>query len=236
MKPLASVALLTLVFACKPKETVAQDTATPPPAAPSASAPAQAGAAGRIRYDAQPTGSKMRIDGTAEVAGIDKAWHMDSVLVGGYLEADAKFPESALTDAKAASPTVNVFMPVSSFKSGTSSMDKRMQKEMKEPQHKRIEYKLISLKPTSPAGSTGALKFDATGNLTIAGKTLTNTMPVTIEKLADGKLKVTGSTGLKMSDYGIPPPTSFGLFTTVDEVKLTFEWLTAPKAEAPKAP
>ncbi|HEX5223203.1 MAG TPA: YceI family protein [Verrucomicrobiae bacterium] len=200
-----------------------------------ASAMLRAEDAKSVRYEAQPTGSKMRIDGTAEVAKIDKEWHMDSVLIGGYMEADAKFPESALTDANAAKPVVDVFMPVSSFKSGTASMDKRMQKEMKEAQYKRITYKLIGLKPTSPAGSTGALKFDATGALTVAGKTLTNTMPVTIEKLSDGKLKVKGSTAVKMSDYGIPPPSSFGLFTSGDEVKLTFEWLAAPKADAPKA-
>ena len=190
----------------------------------------------KVRYEAQPTGSKMRIEGTADMIVTTKDWHMDSVLVGGFLEADAKFPESALTDANAAKPVVSVFMPVSSFKSGTAAMDKRMQKEMKEPQFKKIEYKLSELKPTSPAGSTGALKFDAKGTLTVAGKTLTNTMPVVIEKMADGKLKVSGSTALKMSDYGIPPPTSAGLFTSGDEVKLTFEWLTAPKADAPKAP
>lgn len=185
-----------------------------------------------VRYEAQSTGSKMSIEGTSSLHD----WTMDSTMVGGYLEADAKFPESALTDPKTAKPVVSVFMPVRSFKSGKSSMDLRMQKEMKEGQHKRIEYKLIELKPTSAAGATGALKFDATGALTVAGKTLTNTMPVTIEKLADGKLKIIGSTALKMSDYGIPPPTTLGLFTTGDEVKLKFEWLSAPKAETPKAP
>jgi len=189
-----------------------------------------------VRYEAQPKGSKMRIDGTAEVALIPKDWHMDSELLGGYLEADAKFPESALTDAKAAKPVVSVYMPVKSFKSGSDAMDSRMQKEMKEPQFKRIEYKLIELKPTSTAGTTGALKFDAVGILTILGKPRTNSMPVTIEKLADGKLKIAGVTKLKMSECGVPPPTSMGLFTSGDDITLTFEWLAAPKAEAPKTP
>lgn len=185
-----------------------------------------------VRYEAQSTGSKMRIDGSANI----KDWHMDSVMIGGYMEADAKFPESALTDPKAAKPVVNVYMPVRSFKSGSTSMDGRMQKEMKESQFKRIEYKLIELKPTSAAGATGALKFDATGALTIVGKTRTNTMPVTVEKLADGKLKVAGVAKVKMTDFGIEPPSTLGLFISADDVTLTFEWLAAPKAEAPKAP
>lgn len=185
-----------------------------------------------VRYEAQPTGSEMIIEGTANI----KNWSMKSVLVGGFIEADARFPESALTDAKAAKPVVNVFMPVRSFKSSMVAMDNRMQKEMNEPQFKRIEYKLIELKPTSAAGSKGALKFDAIGTLTIVGKTRTNTMPVTIEKLADGKLKINGSTPLKMTDYGITPPSTLGLFTTGDELKLIFEWLAAPKVATPKAP
>jgi polyisoprenoid-binding protein YceI len=197
-----------------------------------ASQPLMAQDAKPVRYEAQSTGSKMSIEGTSSLHD----WIMDSTMVGGYLEADAKFPESALTDPKAAKPVVNVFMPVRSFKSGKSSMDLRMQKEMKEAQFKRIEYRLIELKPTSAAGATGPLKFNAVGALAVAGKTNTTTIPVTIEKLSDGKLKITGSTALKMSEYGIPPPTTLGLFTTGDEVKLKFEWLTAPKADAPKAP
>src|SRR6185503_8607643 len=165
-------------------------------------------------------------EGTANI----KDWSMESVLIGGSVEADDKFPESALADAKAARPVVNVYMPVRSFKSGNSTMDGRMQKEMKEPQFKRIEYKLIELKPKSAAGATGALKFDAVGTLAVAGKTRTNTMPVSIEKLADGKLKITGSTPVKMTDYGVTPPTTLGLFTTGDDLKLKFEWLAAPKA------
>jgi polyisoprenoid-binding protein YceI len=246
LKPLAGVFVLALLSACNPKEApvkneaaeaVTQNTAANPPAAnPSAAAEPAAEAAaatpaGLLRYEAQSTGSKMSIEGTSTLHN----WTMDSSMVGGYLEIDPKFPESALTDAKAARPVVSVFMPVRSFKSGKSSMDLRMQKEMKEAQHKKIEYKLIELKPTSAAGATGALKFDATGAMTVAGKTLTNTIPVTIERLADGKLKIAGSTALKMSEYGIPPPTTIGLFETGDEVKLKFEWLTALKADAPQA-
>src|SRR5437773_10330444 len=213
----SSAILLTLLLACSPAKQSSAGTQDTAPAAPPVATPAPD--AGMVRYDASPTGSKMTIEGTANIHD----WTMESVLLGGYLETDAKFPESALTDPKAARPVVNVYMPVRSFKSGKATMDTRMQKEMKEPQFKRIEYKLIELKPKSAAGATGALKFDATGSLTVAGKTRTNTMPVSIEKLADGKLKVTGSTPLKMSEYRIDPPTTIGLFTTGDDVKLKFE-------------
>ncbi len=173
----------------------------------------------------------MTIAGTSTIHD----WTMESAVIGGSIEADAKFPESALADAAAATPNVQVFMPVRTFKSYAKKMDQVMQEHMKEAEFKRIEYKLISLKPTSPAGTTGKIQFDATGALTIAGATKTNTMPVTVEKVEGTKLKINGATSLKMTEYGVKPPapTILGMPTisTGDEVKLTFEWLVAPKAQ-----
>ena len=266
IKSLAGICALTLLFACKPKDTapenpvaeqpapaapVAAAPAAPAPAAPATTptaAPAAAPAAaatpavsttpapaasptGAVRYEAQSTGSKMIIAGTSTIHD----WTMESVNVGGYMEVDAKFPESALTDAAAAKPVVSVFIPVRTLKSGKTTMDKVMQEHMKEPEHKKIEYKLIELKPTSPAGTTGALKFDAVGALTVAGVTKTNSMPVTIQKVEATKIKVSGTITFKMSEYSVKPPapTIFGMPTisTGDEIKLTFDWLTAPKAQ-----
>jgi polyisoprenoid-binding protein YceI len=124
-------------------------------------------------------------------------------------------------------------MPVRSFKSYAKKMDEVMQEAMNEAKHKRIQYKLTELKPKSAAGSTGALQFEAVGDLTIAGTTKSHTMPVTIEK-KDGKLKVTGKTTLKMTNYGVKPPAptiaGMSLIKTGDDITITFTWLAAPKA------
>ena len=101
---------------------------------------------------------------------------------------------------------------------------------MKITKFPKIEYRLIELKPTSPPGSTGTLKFNAVGALTIVGVTVTNTMPVTIEK-KDGKLRVIGSTPVKMSSHGLEPYSFIGLVSTGDELKITFDWVLAPKAK-----
>jgi polyisoprenoid-binding protein YceI len=212
-----------------PAPALLPEAAPAPPATPAASAPA-ATPSGAVRYDAQPVGSKATIEGTSSIHD----WHMDSAVIGGFMEVDAKFPESALTDAAAARPKVEVFMPVRSFKSYAKRMDEVMQEQMNEPKHKRIEYKLTELKAKSAAGATGALQFDAVGVLTINGVSKTNTMPVTIEK-KDGKLKVIGSTPLKMSDFKVVPPKLtiplLGSITTGDDIKVSFEWLTASKTQ-----
>ena len=183
-----------------------------------------------VRYDAQPVGSKTKIEGTSTIHD----WTMESAVIGGFMEVDAKFPESALTDANAAKPKVEVFMPVRSFKSYAKKMDEVMQEHMNEPKYKKIEYKLIELKPKSAAGATGALQFEAVGAITVNGTTRTNTMPVTIEK-KDGKLKITGSAPLKITSFGVKPPApsiaGVSLIKTGDDIKVSFEWLTAPKAQ-----
>lgn len=256
IKTFASLCALTLLLACKPAQNTSVETpeapeattaapATPAvvpaaptaPAAPAApataAAPAEAApapaATGTVRYDAQPTGSKCKMEGTSTIHD----WTMESAVIGGFMEADANFPASALTDPQAAKPKVEIFMPVRSFKSSYKKMDEVMQEHMNESKHKRIEYKLTELKPKSPAGTTGAIQFDAVGELTINGNTKTITMPVTIEK-KDGKMRVTGSAAVKMTDYGVKPPapTILGMPTikTGDDLKITFDWVSAPKA------
>lgn len=185
-----------------------------------------------VRYDAQPAGSTCSMDGTSTMHD----WTMTTAIISGYIEADANFPESALTNTAAASPKVVANMPVRAFKSGKPKMDEKMQEHMQTDKFLRIEYRLISLKPKSKPGATGPVEFDALGTLTIVGKTVTNTMPVTIEK-KDGKLKVVGSTPLKMTDYGLKAPVislmGIPTISVGDELKIKFEWALAPKKKTP---
>lgn len=205
-----------------PATPEATPAATPPAAAaPAATTPA----AGMVRYDASPTGSKMRMEGTSTLHD----WHMESTIIGGFLEAEPGFPASS---SKA---TVQVFTPVRSYKSsGGKKMDQVMQEHMKEPQFKMIKYSLIELKPKSPAGASGPVQFEAVGALTILNNTVTNTIPVTVEKMADGKIKVVGSTPLKMTDYKLPPPEisllGMAAIKVGDDLQINFEWVLAPKA------
>ena len=188
---------------------------------------------GGIRYESTPTGNKCTITGASGDSALSHEWTMASPMVGGYIEADEKFPESALTDAAKARPTVYVKMPVRTFKSGKSTMDERMQIMMNATNFANIEYRLLELKPKSKAGATGSLEFDAVGSLSIGGKTLTNTMLVTIEKKATN-LVVKGSAPVKMTDYGIKPFVSLpvlGDISIKNQVKIDFEWKVVQKAK-----
>lgn len=182
-----------------------------------------------IRYNAQ-AGSKATVAGDSSI----KTWTMESGIISGSMDTDPHFPESALTNAAAAKPVTQVFIPVRALKSGNATMEAKMQLAMSATNFPKIEYRLIELKPKSKPGTTGALQFDAVGALTITGTTITNTMPVTIEK-QDTKLKIVGSAPIKLTQFNIKPPIiALPLLpdiTVYDDLKIDFTWVLAPKVE-----
>lgn len=182
-------------------------------------------AADAVRYTPVPNSSKLRMDGTSTIHD----WHADTDIIGGFMELEATFADGKSAPATL-KPKIEVKIPVRSLKSsGGKRMDAVMQEHMKFEQFKAIEYRVLELTPK--AGAAG--QYEARGALTLAGVTKTNMMPVTIERV-DGKLKVTGTTAVKMTDHGIKPPApeiaGISLIRTGDEVKLKFEWVTEPKA------
>jgi polyisoprenoid-binding protein YceI len=183
------------------------------------------------RYVAVPNASSMKIDGTSTIHD----WTVESKVIGGFMELESNFPldpaQEPPKDLKV-SPKVEVVIPVRQLKSGKSMMDTVMHEAMKAEANPRIEYKLIEM--TSKGKTDGGLKFGTKGTITCAGVTTTNEFDVVVSKVDGVKLKVSGATPIKMSDFGIAAPApkiALGAIKTSDDVKLTFEWLTQPRAK-----
>jgi polyisoprenoid-binding protein YceI len=195
-------------------------------------------AQGTTRYDAQP-GSKVRIEGTSTIHD----WTIEGGLIGGFLELDSAVKidpnQSAITGAVQGKvpAKVSAVIPVRSLKSGKTSMDNVMQEAMKAKDNPQIKYTLLGLTLKEPHAAGTPFELTAIGTLTVAGVIRTNSMVVTMSLVAPNKLKTTGTTPLKMTDFGIQPPAptiGLGLIKTGDDVKITFEWLTAVPGEAAK--
>src|SRR5688572_7253961 len=183
-------------------------------------------AADSVRFEGRP-GSKIKVDGTSTV----HEWTVESQTFKATMEVPADF---ASNPAAAKSAKVEVTIPVRSLKSGKTAMNNIMWEAMKMKEHPNIVYKLIELTPKAGGAQGTSAQFDAKGTLTVAGVTRTNTMPVTIEKTGDNKAKATGTTTVKMTDFGIKPPAptvGLGFIKTGDDVKIAFEW-HAEKAAA----
>ncbi|MGZ4965114.1 MAG: YceI family protein [Limisphaerales bacterium] len=191
------------------------------------------------RYQSQPAGNKVRIEGTSTAHD----WEMEGTLIGGFVEfgpgvqldtAQATIP--GLKDKKLAIKS-QVIIPVRSIKSNAKAMPQVMegltQEAMKEPQNKRIECRISELTFKEPHAAGKPFEFDASGELAIAGVTNKVTFPVTIDVPEKDKLKITGSAPVKMTAYGIKPPApsfGLGLMKCGDDVKVIFDWNLAKTA------
>lgn len=198
-------------------------------------------AADTVVYEAQPTGSEMRIDGTAT----GKTWACIGKLIAGSFEVEAAWQKdpslkSVTCLGTGKSPKAEASIPIRSLKSqaavGSSIMDRRMQKEMKAEQFPKIEYKLTEMVTKGEVPASGSpVTFDAKGKLAISGVTNEVSFPITMEREGDS-LKFKGTYKTKMTAFGITPP-EFALMgvglKTGDDVTLTWTWTTAlKKAEA----
>jgi polyisoprenoid-binding protein YceI len=187
-----------------------------------------------LRYEGRPGESKVRIDGTSTLHD----WKVEGTLIGGFFEGDEAFfkdPKQAAT----LKPNVQVNILVRTLKSGTKPMDNVMYAAMNMKDYPRIEYRLAEMKlKSAPPEGKGPYLFDTHGTLAVAGVTRTNQMIVSMEALADAKLKFLGTNKVKMTDFGIKPPApamALGAIKTGDDVTITFEWITTQKAAGPAA-
>ncbi len=106
---------------------------------------------------------------------------------------------------------------VASIKSGKSIMDSKTQDALKSEKYPNIIFKANTLKMVNGSVS-------GQGTLTIAGNSQPIQFNATSKQMPNGNLLVSGKTQLKMTDYGIEPPTAmFGTLTTGDEVTVSYE-------------
>src|SRR4030095_7357154 len=165
-----------------------------------------------VRYVAQPE-SKLRIEGTSTMHD----WTVETTVLGGFLEADSSFASNVIPGAKM-KPKVEVTIPVRQIKSDKKAMDNVMYEAMKQKEHPAIKYRLTEMAlKEQPSAPNGPYLFDTKGELTVSGVTATHEMVVAMEKLEANKSKYSGTNSLKMTHFGIKPPSpalALGLIKT----------------------
>ncbi|HLH54011.1 MAG TPA: YceI family protein [Verrucomicrobiae bacterium] len=182
------------------------------------------------------SGSKMRIEGTSTIHD----WQVEGTLIGGYLEVGPGFPSEpgqAATAGKIdahAEPFIMVRSLKSIEKDGkpySDRMDEVMYEHLKAQQNPKIAFHLTELTLKEPAKSKDdPYVFEAKGQIAVAGVTNDVTMPVSILPLGDKKLKVSGKTSLKMTDFKVEPPNPLGLgIKTGDDIKIIFDWMVGQR-------
>jgi len=184
----------------------------------------------------EPTKAKLRLQGTSNIDD----WQVEASWIGGFLEANFRFPNLQAGQGPEVRARAEAHVEVSGLKSiekdgkpFSNKMDEIMYAKLDAAAHPKITYRLtkISLKSAATDQDVPFL-FETRGELVVAGVTNVINMPVNVMPLADNHLRISGSVFLRMTDFGITPPSpriTLGLIKTGNEVKLNFEWFVVQK-------
>lgn len=151
-------------------------------------------------------GSEIKVAGTSNIHD----WTMQSNTVSG--EAQLTLNGKDLADVK----TLNFSLAVKSLKGKEDLLNTRAYKAMKADKYANITFKLNS------AAVTGDV-VKGNGSLTIAGVTKEVAVQGKATENADGSVTISGSRKIKMSEYGIQPPSfMLGALKVADEVNVIY--------------
>ncbi|MDY2588159.1 YceI family protein [Winogradskyella aquimaris] len=161
-------------------------------------------------YKLDNTTSFMKIEGTSSLHD----WHIDVEKQAGSLVLE----QSETINVKAISLTVES----ESLKSGKSRMDKNTYKALETDDYKKITFKLIKTTEIKKL-SDGIYEFNGVGELTIVGNTKEIAMSLKLE-IKDGMVLISGKNEIKMTDFGVEPPTALlGTIKTGDAITISYK-------------
>jgi polyisoprenoid-binding protein YceI len=156
---------------------------------------------------------KVTIHGTSNLHD----WDENVELVSGYAIVnwykDGSFGLNAM----------NIKMEVRSIKSENSTMNKNTYKALKADTYPQITF-VLSAPPGVITPNASGIMMTARGNLTIAGVTKPVDMRIKVSSAEGGKLTFEGSYKIKMTDFGVKPPTAIlGTLKTGNEITINFK-------------
>ena len=157
--------------------------------------------------------SRIWIEGTSSLHD----WTCDVEQFAGTLEAEAT--GASLADLTSTSVTV----PVQAIDCDNGTMNGKLRKALDSDEHPLVRFTLTS--GTVDGDDTdGWFDIAAAGRLSIAGETKPVRLAVRGKSLGGARFRLTGQADLRMTDFGIDPPTALlGTLRTGDEVTVHFD-------------
>ncbi|MEO5911218.1 MAG: YceI family protein [Pelobium sp.] len=162
-------------------------------------------------YQSIPANSSIKVSGSSNLHD----WTMkNEVLTAG---ATFIFKAGKLTDMTA----LNFSMKVTNLKGDEDLLNSRAHKAMNAEKYSTINFKLSSA--TASPLANGHYTIKAYGKLEISGTAKDVVLYADAVQNSDKTISCTGSEKLKMSDYGIKPPSfMFGALKVTDDVTVSF--------------
>jgi polyisoprenoid-binding protein YceI len=158
-------------------------------------------------------GSTITVEGTSSV----QSWSCATTQLAG--SAQAEVSGRTLSGLSGLRLTI----PVQGLDCRNRQMNGKLREALNAGAHPQIRYTVTAAEVGAPDGQ-GRFSVTVTGRLEMAGATRTVRTTAQGVPAADGQFRFTGRVPLKMSDYGIDPPTAMlGALRAGDEVTVVYD-------------
>jgi len=122
-----------------------------------------------------------------------------------------------------------VSVPVRAFDCGSGPMNRDLRHALRADAHPAIAFTLDRAETLGQETRPGAwVRVRATGRLRLAGVERSITLDAEGRRLADGRVALRGREGLRMTDFGVDPPShALGLVRAHDPIVVRFDLVAA---------
>jgi polyisoprenoid-binding protein YceI len=136
---------------------------------------------------------------------------------------DAAPGELAQAGSDLPNPRLRLGVPVAALACGNRVMESDMRKALRAAEHPAIVYQYHRVTDLTPLGAH-RFSIEVEGDLALAGSKRKVRTQVVGERLAQGLYRVTGEMNLRMTDFGIEPPTALlGMIKARNQLRVRFD-------------
>lgn len=169
-----------------------------------------------VRLALRP-GSRLWLEGDSNV----HSWKCDATSFIPELRIER--PAAGQAPVRVDRATLDV--PVTLIECGHGKMNDNLRKALRSADYPSITF-VVTGADFFDTGEVGAIELLAKGHLYVAGEGRDLQFQVSGTDTGDGALRIRGQVSIRMTDFGIKPPTAMmGLLKTKDEVMISFDLL-----------
>ena len=175
-----------------------------------------------IRLRLEP-GSEITIQGTSTLHD----FHCKTDKILAYVDVDPSYTKDL---TKVARPLVSVKVNIvaRTLTCGGGTIDNNMYKTLKTDQFQMIKYTMSGYDLLD--ATTSSFSANTKGTLQIAGQDKAVDIKINAARLAEGKATAEGEETIKLTDFGIEPPSfMFGRLKVGNELKVKFNLKAGPE-------
>lgn len=159
----------------------------------------------------------------------------------GRVEGSARLSSQASSSASDDPATAVVSVPIEAFDCGNDRMTRDLQETLRMEEHPEIRFELVDARVVDETVDDSTPSswhpVEALGTLTIAGTKRLMRIQATVRALDEAHFRLRGCTPIRMTYFGIDPPTkALGLIRVHNEVEVQFDLLAQPEEGSTDAP